>query len=163
MKTFLLTLCVALTTWAQSITLSVTPTGVLPGGTATVTLTYTDPTPSANLAGLQWQLSLPSQISLGVPPLITAIDVGLAAGKIAQSNPVNGYTILAGTGCFTCTPAIALNNNTIPTGGIASATITVASTATAGPLNIGLASCPSTPTTCLPLLGSDPNGNPITL
>ena len=155
MKIILALLCSALG-WAQSVALSVSPAGVLPGGTATVSLAYTDPTPTANLAGLQWQLNLPSALSLGVPPLITAIGVAAAAGKVITTNPANGYTILVGSGCPSCTPPIALNTSAIQSGLVANVTVSVATTAAAGPLTIAFG-------TGLPLLGADINGSAVAL
>lgn len=79
---------------AQSIDLSFSGS-TTPGSSATLSLTFTDASPSANIAGLEWGLTLPTGITAGVPVLGAA---GTAAAKAVNCGTGNTPCILAGTG-----------------------------------------------------------------
>ncbi len=129
---------------AQSVSLSVYPGSVPPGGTATLTLTYTDASPTVNVAAIQWQLELPPGLSAAVP---VAAGEAVAANKVISYNAANGYTILAGTG----TP---LNATPMASGILAIIAVTAALNGGSGVMKIGFGSD-------LPLLGADANGNGV--
>jgi hypothetical protein len=112
----------------------------------TLTLAFTDSVPSANIAGIQWQLALPPGITASAP-----VAAGSAAsnGKVISYNSDNGFTLLAGTGEN-------INANVITSGAIAVVTLTVASTASPGTFTIAFG-------TDARLLAADVNGNPVEL
>ncbi len=129
---------------AQSVSLSVYPASVPPGGTATLPLTYNDASPTANVAAIEWQLALPSTLSAAVP---VAAGEAVAANKVISYNAANGYTILAGTG----TP---LNTTPMASGVLATIEVKAALNGGSGVMNIRFGSD-------LPLLGADANGNGV--
>lgn len=131
---------------AQSVSLSVYPGSILPGGTTTLTLTYNDAKPAANVAAIQWQLALPATLSSARP---VAGDEAIATNKVVSYNAANGYTIVAGTG----TP---LNATPMTSGVLATMAVTAPLNAGSGILTIRFGSD-------LPLLGADPKGNPVTI
>ncbi len=112
--------------FAQSIALSVSPASVPAGGTATLTLTYTDASPSANLAGLEWTFAPPTGATQGTlaPGAATT-----AAAKVISCG--TAACIDAGTG-----PT--LNANVIASGVLATIPITVTAGTGAGPLSLAL-------------------------
>lgn len=101
--------------FSQSITMSVSPTTVAPGGMAVLTITFTDASPSLNLAGAEWALTLPTGVTAGNwtlgPPSATA-------GKVLNCAAA---CIDAGTGAT-------LNDNAIASGTLATLPLTIAST-----------------------------------
>jgi len=130
----------------QSVSLTVYPGSVLPGGTATLTLTYNDASPTANVAAIQWQLAIPATLSAEVP---VAGDEAIATNKVISYNTVNGYTILAGTGK-------PLNATPMTSGVLATILVTAPLNAGSGVRTIGFGSD-------LPLLGAGPNGDAVTI
>jgi hypothetical protein len=120
MKPLLLLVLLGGAASAQSVALSVSPASVLQGGSATLTLTYADAVPTANLAGIQWTLTLPMGVTAGAPAMGAA---GTAAGKVLSCGaaaPV--ICILIGDG----TP---LNQTAIGSGVLATVPLTVAASA----------------------------------
>lgn len=75
---FLAIVLLAPLAFSQSVTLSVSPAS-LQSGTATLTASFTDSSPSAGMAGVQWVLSLPSGITAALPAAGAATT---AAAKI---------------------------------------------------------------------------------
>ena len=139
---------------AQSLTLSFNPPAVSPGGTTTLTIAYTDPSPSANLTALQFQLVLPAGIT---PPTTGPSASRPNANYIADFNPANLYTEIGGWGTtFSPWTVVA-----IPSGTIATWVMTVSPTAALGANVLSLN--PPTATTGAPLLGISTGGSAVAL
>lgn len=111
---------------AQSLNLSVNPTTVRAGGTATLTLTFTDGTPSASIAGLQWTLGVPASIT---PGTVTSGAASTAAAKVITCGPA--ACLAAGTGAT-------LNANAFGGGVVSTYPLTVAVGTAPGSLAISL-------------------------
>lgn len=110
----------------QSLTLSVSPASVQAGGTATLTITYADSSPSSNTAALEWALSLPTGITAGAPTAGAALTTAV--------KPINCGTSI----CVAAGDGATLNDTVIGSGVIATVPLTVASTAAPGPLSVTL-------------------------
>lgn len=118
---------------AQSLSLSVSPASVYAGSSSTVTasITFTDATPSANIAGLSWVLGLPAGLTMGVG---TVGASGTAAQKVLTSNGTTSILIGSdGTGS-----SFALNQNAFTTGVIATFPVTVSTSSTPGTATLNL-------------------------
>jgi DNA-binding CsgD family transcriptional regulator len=101
--------------YSQSLTLAVSPTSVPPGGTATLSIGFTDAAPSANIAGIQWLVQNSGVLNLGAPAIGAA---GLAAGKILTCAATNLNCLMIGSGS-------PLNTTALASGVIATVPITV--------------------------------------
>lgn len=112
---------------AQSIGLSVAPASVAPGGIATLSLTYTDAVPSANIAGIEWSLTLPAGVTAGASTLGAASS---GAAKVLTCGPA--ICLLIGNGA---TP----NETAIGSGVLATIPVTVSAATAPGALSISLA------------------------
>lgn len=115
---------------AQSVTLTVSPANVAPGGTAVLTLTFTDTSSGSSMAGAQWTLTPPTGVTLAAPALGAA---STAASKVIQC----GSGVFAAL-CLDAGIGPTLNANVIGAGVLATYTVTVSATATAGPIPFGL-------------------------
>jgi len=135
MKAIALLLLLSASVFAQTLTLAVSPVNVAPGGTATVSINFTDTAPSSNTAGLQWNLTLPAGFT------VAAGTVG-AAGTSAQKvlSCVGLTCILAGTDGATGTSNFQLNTTAIGSGTVATFPLTVPANATVGANSLSLAS-----------------------
>jgi hypothetical protein len=113
----LITALLALPLMAQNVTLTpsvgvvLSSATVKPGGTVTVSVIYTDISPSVNVAGLQWTLSLPS--GQMAPP-----TVGTVATAASKTLNCNGFKCLV----------VGVNANVIGSGTVAQAVITAPTT-----------------------------------
>lgn len=121
---FLLTASLCL---AQSVGLSLSGSTV-PGSQATLTLTYTDASPSAGMAGLEWSVTTPSGITAGAPTIGAAAT---AANKVLSCGAGNNPCILAGTGT---TP----NDTAIVSGVLATVPLTIPATQPVGTGTVSL-------------------------
>jgi Malectin domain len=111
-------LLLALPAFGQTIAPTITPNPVMLGGSAVIALNYTDRVPTANIASLQWQFTLPPGVTLGTPTL--------------------GSAVPSGTKAVSCGAAICLaagpNAILLTTGVIATIPISIANNAQAGPV-----------------------------
>ena len=126
----LLLFLIALPLLAQSVALTVTPQKLASGGTAVLTLTFTDSSSSSGMAAAQWTLTPPAGATLAAPALGAA---STAAGKVIQ----------CGTGSFAalCLDAgigSTLNANIIGSGVLATYAVTVPAGTAPGPIPLGL-------------------------
>ena len=112
----------------QSLNVSVSPAAVYPGGTAVATLTFADATPSANIAGVEWTLSLPAGVTAGTPAAGAATT---GTSKVISCNQLECIDVGSGT---------PLNVTAIAGGVVATIPLTVPATAAAGPGAIALSS-----------------------
>lgn len=115
---------------AQSVSLSVSPSSVPAGGTATVTLNFVDSSPSGNMAGLQWVLTLPTGITAGTG----SIGASAIAGQ-KQLTCNNALCLLIGSGA---PPAVLPNASPFISGAIVSFPLTVGSSVAPGQATIAL-------------------------
>jgi hypothetical protein len=120
MKSLLALASFAACCFAQSLTLSLSPSSVQAGQPATLAIAYQDSSPSANVAGIQWQLTLPAGVTAGAP-------VGGAA-LTAASKAINCGTSI----CIAIGDGTALNDSVIASGAIASIPLTVSPSAASG-------------------------------
>jgi hypothetical protein len=113
---------------AQSISLSVAPAMVSEsGGSATLTLTFADAVPTANVAGLEWTLTLPAGVTAGAATIGAA---SMAAGKVLTcGTTVPPICVLIGDGTT-------LNEAAIASGVLATMPLTVAASTVPGSLSI---------------------------
>jgi hypothetical protein len=111
----------------QSLSLSVSPASVAPGGTATLTLNFADTSPTADLAGIEWIVSLPAGVTAGAAVVGAA---GTAAGKLINCG-ATGICIVIGNGAT-------VNDTGIASGALATVPLTVAPTTAPGTLSIAL-------------------------
>jgi hypothetical protein len=107
------------------------------GGVATLTLTFVDSVPTANVSAVQWTLVLPPGVTaaLAVP--------GEAALSAAKKTPCNGLL------CF----AYGVNMQVFQSGVVAMIPITIPSTIPPGPLTFRLTK----------LIAASPGGDPVTV
>src|SRR5271167_2173884 len=68
---------------AQPLTLSVSPQVAFPGQSVTLTVGFTDASPSLNMSGVQWTLTFPPSLSPGAPSLGAS---ALSASKVLTCN-----------------------------------------------------------------------------
>jgi len=135
MKAIALILLLSASGFAQTLTLAVSPVNVAPGGTATVSVNFTDTAPSSNTAGLQWNLTLPTGFTVGTGTVGTA---GTSAQKVLSC--VGLTCILAGTDGATGTSNFQLNATVLSSGVVATFPLTVPSNAAVGANSLSLAS-----------------------
>lgn len=121
----------ALSTFAQTLSLSVSPVSDLPGSTPTLTIAFTDSSPSSNIAGVQWTLTLPAGVTAGAA---VAGASSTAGQKLISCNGL----ICLDVGSDNVT-GFALNTTALTNGTLATIPLTVASTASAGQITIGAA------------------------
>jgi hypothetical protein len=110
MKRLTLFLISALIAGAQTVALSLSQPSGLPGSTPTLSITFTDASPSANISAFEWTLSLPAGFTAGAPtqgPVSTAgqkvltcsglvcVDVGSDGGTVALNNTAYGSGVVA--------------------------------------------------------------------
>jgi hypothetical protein len=118
---------------AQSLSLSVSPASVYAGSSTPVTasITFTDASPTANIAGFGWTLTLPTGLTAGAG---TVGAQGTAAQKVLTSN--GALSILIGSdGTGSSFP---LNQNAFTSGIVATFPITVSTSSTPGQVNLTL-------------------------
>jgi hypothetical protein len=137
LKHLLCLVCIAASLSGQSLSVSVNPTTVGPGGTATVTIAFSDAATSVNAAGFEWTLSLPAGVTAG--PGSTTVGNKILSCKGA-------LCVLAGTA-----PS-SLNVGVIASGALASF-----------PLTIGAAPAGNQTVTLTQVVATSATGTPITL
>jgi hypothetical protein len=141
----LLAFLIAFPLFSQSVGLSVSPASISPGGTAVLSLTFTDSSPSSNMAGAQWTLTPPSGATISAP---TSGPATTAASKV----------ITCGAGAFAplCVDVgdgTTLNANVIGSGVLATFPVSVAAATTPGGMPFALAG----------LLGATSGGSALSL
>lgn len=113
---------------AQSLTLSLSPASLQAGQSTTLTISYTDATPSSNTAAIEWALSLPAGITAGSYSAGSALTT---AGKLINCGP---------SACVAAGDGATLNDTVIASGPIATVPLTVTSTTAPGTLTVTLTS-----------------------
>ena len=109
-----------------SLTESISPASGALGSTATLTLTFADSSPSANIAGFEWTLALPGGMTAGAP--------ALGAASTAASKAIN----CNGVECIILGDGSTLNQTVFASGIIATIPLTLSPTASLGSVQIAL-------------------------
>ena len=121
MKTLLL-LILTISLKAQTLTASLSSPFVYQGSTINLTLSFADATPTAGIAGFQWNFSMPPGFTLGTP---TPGAASIAAAKTVSCNA--SLCLISGT-----------TSATFLSGLVATIPITVTNAAATGPWTVGL-------------------------
>lgn len=106
---------------AQTLSLTSNVPTVYPGGSVTLTVQYTDASPSASVSGLEWAFGAPNGTTLGTPVL------GAAGAAALKTVSCNLFCLVYG-----------LNANVIGTGPVASVPVSIAVNQAPGPVSISL-------------------------
>jgi len=105
---------------AQSLTLSLNPASSQAGQNTTLTVAYQDASPSANAAGIEWQLNLPAGVTAGTP----------AAGAAATA--ANKVVTCGVAACLVIGDGAVLNDTVIGSGVLATIPLTLSTNAVSG-------------------------------
>jgi hypothetical protein len=113
----------------QTITASLSQAAIQAGGSSTLTLTFADASPSANVAGIEWEMNPPTGVTVGTPVIGAA---GTAAGKVVTCTPGGTVPII----CIEVGDGTTLNDTAFASGVLATIPLSFAATVPKGSITV---------------------------